>query len=902
MDKSTLKERLKALANEISRESDDPNQGRPTAGPQGGSGSGSGNNAQGNGRTGSGPGMGGPGSGSGQHQNQPPVGPRGGHGHGDNTQGNGRPGNGPGIGPPGPGSGQHQNQNQPQSMSSYNNIQSHQTQTQRQAQRGGNELLNLGNVHRDTTTGANNSNNASSRMPTPPLKSSESNSTKIRHGSTSSSRSISSSTSRSISSSTSQNQKPNNQESRDRLRKQQQRLLLLHHSSKCQVADGTCKIMKYCPEMKQLWFHMTTCGDVQCTVQHCYSSRTILSHYRKCKDQGCLLCGPVRNYVQTVKVDRTPSSSSSAQGDRIRSGQIPPLPPLQGAPQVPPPVVGSGKSMPPYQPTSGPPISNQYVSPELGQYPSHQPASYGQAHVPPLPPSNHSSMQPMPPPIYRTDNQNSAPQAVQSAMRSDGPPRNTDWRENDERKKQKLRLLLLRHASKCTAEEGKCKETPHCQTMKRLWRHVTNCANVDCIVAHCTSSRSVIMHYRNCKDTNCSVCPPRKNKRKFDDEPPVGQTSDVGPGAGVSPITKKPKPPEKKIEGTTTLLKSLTVNQIELHIQSLRRTTQLSPKVLKDRCLVVLKVLMNHDDGWVFNSPVDPVALGVPDYFERIKKPMDLGTINKRLESGLYSDIIDFDGDVRLTFDNAMLYNEPHAPVHEMAKMLKALYVEHHTKLVDTLKTEGDGHVLNDRACGFCGFETLQFEPPVIFCSGISCQSKRIHRNRHFYVSGNKQYNWCTSCYNELDDSPIHLQDVTLTKDELAKKKNEEINAENWVQCDDCDRWLHQICGLFNPRQNTHDDSVKYTCPHCLLKAKKLSKKPPDDKNLIAEDLPRTKLSEYLENHVLKKIDQKYKDLAKEKAKADVRRSLSLLFAFRVCCTILTSIPSSNSIFLLPGH
>lgn len=37
--------------------------------------------------------------------------------------------------------------------------------------------------------------------------------------------------------------------------------------------------------------------------------------------------------------------------------------------------------------------------------------------------------------------------------------------------------------------------------------------------------------------------------------------------------------------------------------------------------------------GWVFNSPVDPDALGLPDYFEIIKHPMDLGTIRKGLES-----------------------------------------------------------------------------------------------------------------------------------------------------------------------------------------------------------------------------------------------------------------------------
>ena len=35
----------------------------------------------------------------------------------------------------------------------------------------------------------------------------------------------------------------------------------------------------------------------------------------------------------------------------------------------------------------------------------------------------------------------------------------------------------------------------------------------------------------------------------------------------------------------------------------------------------------------LFNVPVDPVALGLPDYFAIIKQPMDLGTVKKRLHS-----------------------------------------------------------------------------------------------------------------------------------------------------------------------------------------------------------------------------------------------------------------------------
>lgn len=47
-------------------------------------------------------------------------------------------------------------------------------------------------------------------------------------------------------------------------------------------------------------------------------------------------------------------------------------------------------------------------------------------------------------------------------------------------------------------------------------------------------------------------------------------------------------------------------------------------------------------------------------YLKIISHPMDLGTINKRLErggSGGYMNHIDFSNDVQLVFDNAMKYN-----------------------------------------------------------------------------------------------------------------------------------------------------------------------------------------------------------------------------------------------------
>ena len=55
--------------------------------------------------------------------------------------------------------------------------------------------------------------------------------------------------------------------------------------------------------------------------------------------------------------------------------------------------------------------------------------------------------------------------------------------------------------------------------------------------------------------------------------------------------------------------------------------------------LFIFQIFLEHPLSWPFLAPVDVVGLGIPDYLDVIKKPMDLGTIQKKLSDQEYKRI-----------------------------------------------------------------------------------------------------------------------------------------------------------------------------------------------------------------------------------------------------------------------
>ncbi|XP_020417589.1 transcription factor GTE4 isoform X1 [Prunus persica] len=99
-----------------------------------------------------------------------------------------------------------------------------------------------------------------------------------------------------------------------------------------------------------------------------------------------------------------------------------------------------------------------------------------------------------------------------------------------------------------------------------------------------------------------------------------------------------------------------------------------NPSPLFKSCSTLLDKLIKHKFGWVFKKPVDVKALGLHDYNTIIKKPMDLGTVKTRLNENWYKTPVEFAEEVRLTFNNAMLYNPKEQDAHLMAEQLLKMF------------------------------------------------------------------------------------------------------------------------------------------------------------------------------------------------------------------------------------
>ena len=88
----------------------------------------------------------------------------------------------------------------------------------------------------------------------------------------------------------------------------------------------------------------------------------------------------------------------------------------------------------------------------------------------------------------------------------------------------------------------------------------------------------------------------------------------------------------------------------------------------------VMNLIWKHKEAHLFHKPVNPLELGIEDYFDKIKHPMDFSTIKKKLNNSTYRNCQEFVNDMQLVFDNCYLYNGETSVVGKMCTNVKQEY------------------------------------------------------------------------------------------------------------------------------------------------------------------------------------------------------------------------------------
>lgn len=120
--------------------------------------------------------------------------------------------------------------------------------------------------------------------------------------------------------------------------------------------------------------------------------------------------------------------------------------------------------------------------------------------------------------------------------------------------------------------------------------------------------------------------------------------------------------------------------------ESLRRMTKL------------VNNLLARNDAIPFREPVDWKGLELYDYPKLIKRPMDLGTIKKKLDKGKYEDASECADDIRLVWENCMAYNADGSDFYLLAESFSKRFEERFQKILDEFG--------EDVVCGNVGGES----------------------------------------------------------------------------------------------------------------------------------------------------------------------------------------------------
>ena len=473
-------------------------------------------------------------------------------------------------------------------------------------------------------------------------------------------------------------QDPAEAQKRKVVKQQQQRLLLLRHASKCN--DGVACKTKFCGPMVALWKHMKKCRDKNCKTAHCLSSRCVLNHYRKCKIENktstCEVCAPV---MQQIKMQQNQTECGVIHNDDSQvdsTSKISPADPSESQIRKSSDTVSQQKQrqLEEIAETQQKIQQQQLLLKQLRQQQVHLLEQQQQLR------QQQEQVQPQTQQGMQLQQQQGLLLQLQQLF-------------------QQQQLVLQQEVARKSHSAGENDATASSVQLSEL---VSTDAVTElpkeamCKGRQSGQGRGEAAKWRGGKGKSLSAMEPTSselgNNASKSARTPQELASRKRPahditeeskleGAEETRSTKTLKVeenlvPQSKVlqqgdtENTTSLIQSMPVAAVERHLASLNDKIQINSETILRRCLPVIRKLIGDQFGWVFRDPVDPVVLGLPDYFDVVRHPMNLGLVEMKLQKGEYTDMDSFARDTRLVFENAILYNGEDSEVGEVAAVM----------------------------------------------------------------------------------------------------------------------------------------------------------------------------------------------------------------------------------------
>jgi hypothetical protein len=236
---------------------------------------------------------------------------------------------------------------------------------------------------------------------------------------------------------------------------------------------------------------------------------------------------------------------------------------------------------------------------------------------------------------------------------------------------------------------------------------------------------------------------------------------------------------------------------------------------------------MSHQYGWVFNTPVDVVKLNLPDYFTIIKHPMDLGTIKTKIDTGAYSDPLEFAADVRLTFSNAMTYNPPGNDVYIMADTLRK-YFEGRWKTIEKKLARSDALPLPTKPGPRQNVKTTRPTPPSKKRKIVSLPPQpEVITPAKPVMSDEERHNLGRQLESLLGEIPVHIIDFLKAHSSNGRECGEdEIEIDIDVLSDDTLLTLRKLLDDFlqDKEKNKDVEMCEIEVHPCYLTLSKIVK------------------------------------------------------------------------------